>query len=247
MNGFLAIVLRDLKRFWIDKIRVLTGLLQPLLYLFVLGSGLGSASRQGGPQYLRYIFPGVLGLSLLFTSAFSAISIVFDRELGFLKAILVAPLSRRTVALGKIASGAAQALLQAGLLLFLTPLLGLSLGPLELLGLVLSMMLCALVFSGLGVAVAARFTSPEVFPVLMNAVLLPMFFLSGALFPLSSAPAWLQSLAHLDPVAYGVDLMRGSVLGQFYFPPALSIAVLAAVLAAVLWSSVRAFEQGEEV
>jgi ABC-2 type transport system permease protein len=247
MSGFLAVVLRDLKRFWLDRVRLITGLLQPLLYLFVLGSGLGASSALGGPQFLRYIFPGVVGLSLLFTSAFSAISIVFDREMGFLKAVLVAPVPRRTIALGKVVSGALQAMSQASLLLLFTPLVGLFLGPGELIRLLLAMTVCGLVFSGLGVAVAARFSSVEVFPVLLNAVLLPMFFLSGALFPLDRAPGWLQTLSHFDPVAYGIDLMRGALLGKFFFSPLVAAAVLGGFLAAVLWASVRAFERGEEI
>jgi ABC-2 type transport system permease protein len=247
MSGFLAVVLRDLMRFWKERIRLATGLLQPLLYLFVLGSGLGASSALGGSQYVRYIFPGVLGLSLLFTSAYSAITIVFDREIGFLKAVLVAPVSRPTIALGKVVSGAIQALSQALLLLLFSPLVGLWLGPRELLELVLSMAGCAMAFSGLGVAVAARFSSVEVFPVLLNAVLLPMFFLSGALFPLSRAPVWLQRLAHFDPVAYGIDLMRGALLGEFFFSPFISLAVLGGFLLAVTWASVRAFERGEEI
>lgn len=217
MNGFYSIIIRDLKRLWAQPIRLVSGIAQPLLYLFLLGSGLGGAVRQGGENYLEFIFPGVVALSLLFTATFSAISIVFDREIGFLKAVLVAPVSRRSIALGKVASGAIIALAQACLLLIAAPFAGVSFGLLNLLGFIAFMLLSGIVFSALGVAVAANFSSTEVFPVVLNALLLPMFFISGALFPLESAPGWLQVMSYVDPVAYGVDLLRGSVLGEFYW------------------------------
>jgi len=241
------VLLRDLKRYLSDRLRVVTNLAQPLLYLFVLGSGLGSSTRLGSTGYLPYIFPGVIGMTLLFTATFSGIAIVFDREYGFLKAILVAPVTRREIALAKIVSGAAQGLIQGVLLLLFAPLAGLRPGPLQVLQLVLAMVLSALVFSAMGVALASRFKSAEVFPVIMNAFLLPLFFLSGALYPLTSAPPWLAALAWADPVAYGVDLMRGAVLGTYHFNPAISVAVLLLALAGLTWLSVRAFEQGEEV
>jgi len=245
-HGLWAVLLRDIKRYLADRLRVATNLVQPLLYLFVLGSGIGASTRLAG-GYLPYIFPGVIAMSLLFTATFSGIGIVFDREYGFLKAVLVAPVSRREIALAKVLSGALQGLMQGLLLLCFAPLAGLRPGPLQLGGLLLGMVLAALVFSALGVAIATRFKSAEVFPVIMNAVLLPMFFLSGALYPLDRAPRWLSLLAYLDPVAYGVDLMRGQLLGAHHFPPFLSLGVLAAALALLTWLSVRAFEQGEEV
>src|ERR1700691_842017 len=112
IRGIVAIVILDLKRFWKEKTRLIAGLIQPLLYLFVLGAGLGASSRLGGADYRRYIFPGTMGLSMLFSATFAAITIVFDRQIGFFKAILVAPVPRSSIALGKIAAGALQALLQ---------------------------------------------------------------------------------------------------------------------------------------
>lgn len=247
MQGFWAVILRDLKRIWAEPLRLLSGLVQPLLYLFLLGSGIGAATRLGGGQYLQYIFPGVVALSLLFTATFAAISIVFDRETGFLKAVLVAPVSRPSVAIGKVCSGAIQALAQGILLLIFAPLIGIYFGPLQILLFFLFMVLSGLVFSAMGVAVATNFSSTEVFPIVLNAVLLPMFFLSGALYPLKTAPAWLQTLFYIDPVAYGVDLMRGAILGQFYYPELLSLGVLCAVGFLLIWIAVKVFEKGEEV
>ncbi|MCB0061602.1 MAG: ABC transporter permease, partial [Caldilineaceae bacterium] len=205
----------------------------------------GGTVQQGGDQYLGFIFPGVVALSLLFTATFSAISIVFDREVGFLKAVLVAPVSRRSIALGKVVSGAVIALAQACLLLIAAPFAGVSFGLLNLAGFLVFMLLSGIVFSALGVAVAANFSSTEVFPVVLNALLLPMFFISGALFPLDSAPGWLQAVAYADPVAYGVDLLRGSVLGEFHFPIALSLTVLFAAILVLTWLAVIVFERGE--
>lgn len=122
MQGFWSIILRDMKRIWVQPIRIASNIVQPLLYLFLLGSGLGATTHFGTGGYLKYIFPGVVGLTLLFTANFAAISIVFDREVGFLKAVLVSPVSRPSVALGKIGSGAIQAVLQGMLLLIFLPL-----------------------------------------------------------------------------------------------------------------------------
>ncbi len=245
-RGIYAIVVLDLKRAWLEKTRLIAGLAQPLLYLFVLGAGLGASSQLGGGDYKRYIFPGTMGLTLLFSATFSAITIVFDRQIGFFKAILVAPVPRAAIALGKIASGASQAFVQGMVLLPFAPLAGVRFGFVEGAELIAAMALAAIVFSSLGVAVASRFTSTTVFPIVSNAVLLPMFFLSGALYPLARAPRWLQWAAHLDPVAYAVDLMRGALMHVFYFPPWLSLIVLAATVAVLANSAVRVFTRGED-
>ena len=246
MRGLFAVIMLDLKRLWVDRVRLVSSLIQPLLYLFVLGSGLGASSKMGGSGYLHYIYPGVLGLSLLFSSVFAAMLIVFDRQIGFLKAVLVAPVPRVAIALGKVLSGAIQALVPATILLLLLPLLGMDLSLLALLELIGTMILAAVTFSALGVATAARFRSTTVFPIISNAVLLPMFFLSGALYPLDSAPTWLRWLAHIDPVAYAVDLMRGAILDRYAYPPLLSLAVLLGFIVVLTWLATRVFAAGED-
>ena len=246
MRGLFAVIMLDLKRLWVDRVRLVSSLIQPLLYLFVLGSGLGASSKMGGSGYLHYIYPGVLGLSLLFSSVFAAMLIVFDRQIGFLKAVLVAPVPRVAIALGKVLSGAIQALVPATILLLLLPLLGMDLSLLALLELIGTMILAAVTFSALGVATAARFRSTTVFPIIGNAVLLPMFFLSGALYPLDSAPTWLRWLARIDPVAYAVDLMRGAILDRYAYPPLLSLAVLLGFIGVLTWLATRVFAAGED-
>jgi ABC-2 type transport system permease protein len=246
MRGIYAVVVLDLKRAWLDRARIVTGLIQPLLYLFVLGAGLGSSSRMGGPGYQRFIFGGVVGLSLLFTAVFMAISIVFDRQIGFFKAVLVSPIPRAAIAFGKITSGAIQALVQGVILLPFAPLVGVPLGLGSVFAMLGAMVLAAMTFSAIGVAVASRFTSTTVFPIISNTIILPMYFLSGALYPLTTAKPWMQTAAHFDPVAYAVDLMRGSLSGQFFFPPALSLAVLIGVIAVLAASAVYVFNRGED-
>lgn len=246
IRGIYAVVVLDLKRFWLDRARLVAGLAQPLLYLFVLGAGIGASSRLGGGDYQRFIFPGVLGLSMLFTATFAAIVIVFDRQIGFFKAVLVSPVPRPAIAFGKIIAGAVQAFLQGLVVMPFAPLAGVPLGVLETVELLGAMLLASLTFSAIGVAFAARFTSTTVFPIVSNAVLLPMFFLSGALYPLAMAPRWMQIAAHFDPVAYAVDLMRGALLGKFFFFPWISIAALTAVIAGLAWEAVRIFNRGED-
>ena len=246
MRAILAIVILDLKRFWLDRARLIAGLIQPLLYLFVLGAGIGASVKMGGGDYRRVIFPGTMGLSLLFSATFAAITIVFDRQIGFFKAVLVAPVPRSAIAFGKIIAGALQAFAQGLILLPFAPLAGATLNLTQAVEMVGAMALASLTFSAIGVGFACRFNSTTVFPIVSNAVLLPMFFLSGGLYPLMAAPHWMQVAAHFDPVAYAVDLMRGSVLGIFYFPVPLSLGALALTISLLVWAAVRVFNRGED-
>jgi ABC-2 type transport system permease protein len=246
MRAIFAIVILDLKRFWLDRARLIAGLIQPLLYLFVLGAGIGASMKMGGGDYRRFIFPGTMGLSLLFSATFAAITIVFDRQIGFFKAVLVAPVPRSAIALGKIIAGALQSLAQGLILLPFAPLAGAPLNLVQCIEFVGAMALASLTFSAIGVGFACRFNSTTVFPIVSNAVLLPMFFMSGGLYPLSAAPGWMKVAAHFDPVAYAVDLMRGSVLGIFYFPVPLSLGALALTISLLAWAAVRVFNRGED-
>lgn len=230
MSNVLAIVWFDLKRFWASPIRILFGLTQPLLYLFVLGAALRSGTYAEVTGYQAYIFPGVVGLSLMFTAISAAVGIVHDRQTGLLDALLVSPVRRVEIAAGKVGAGAFIAWVQSLLLLPFAPTIGIGLTPLNLVLLVTAMAFAALVFSALGLALALPFRSVIVFPVVSNTLLLPMFFLSGGLYPLDLAPEWLRLAAAFDPAAYGVDLMRGALTTQYAISPARSMAVLAACL-----------------
>jgi ABC-2 type transport system permease protein len=246
MRAIVAIVVLDLKRFWLDRARLIAGLIQPLLYIFVLGAGIGAGSKMGGAGYQRLIFPGTMALSLLFSATFAAITIVFDRQIGFFKAVLVAPVPRSAIAVGKILAGALQALAQGLILLPFAPLAGAPLNLVQAAEMVGAMALASLTFSTIGVAFACRFTSTTVFPIVSNAILLPLFFMSGGLYRLDLAPHWLQVAAYFDPVAYAVDLMRGAVTGDFHFPVPLAIGALAVTIALLTWAAVRVFNRGED-
>lgn len=246
LRGVWTIVVLDMKRFWLDRARLIAGLIQPLLYLFVLGSGLGANSQYGPDEYRRFIFPGTICLALLMSATFAAISIVFDRQIGFFKAVLVAPVPRTAIALGKVVAGALQALIQGFILLMFAPIAGVHLTPAATVAALGALVLAAMAFSAMGVAVACRFTSTTVFPIVSNAVLIPMFFLSGSLYPLGKAPKWMQVAAHVDPVAYGVDLVRGSLSGQFFFHVPFAIAMLGGFIAILTAISVRIFNRGED-
>ena len=202
LRAIIIIWRRDLIRYWRDRMRVFASLAQPILFLFVFGSGLSSALRGGSTgglggagsslQYSQFIFPGIIGMSVLFTSIFGAMSIVWDREFGFLKEVLVAPIHRSAVAIGKTLGGASQAMIQGLIILVLAPLVGVKLTLLGVVELIPMVFLFAFALSALGVAVAARMRTMQGFQMVMNFLMMPMFFLAGALFPLGgNLPAWL--------------------------------------------------------
>jgi ABC-2 type transport system permease protein len=228
LRGGYIIWYRDLLRWWRDRQRILPSLFQPILYLFVFGVGLGSAiggiggraaSAPAGVSYTTFMYPGILAMAVLFPAIFSSMSIVWDREFGFLKEIQVAPIPRTAVAVGKALGGSTVAMLQSAVLLALAPLVGVAVSPAMLLEVLALMFLLAFALASLGVAIASRMRTMEGFQVVMNFVLMPLLFLSGAFFPLQGLPGWLAVLTHLDPVAYAVDAIRRVVLSSAAVPP----------------------------
>jgi len=206
---------RDVLRFSRDRVRIIASLGQPLLFLFVFGSGLAPAMSglaAGNLDFRTFLFPGIIAMAVLFTAVFSAVSIVWDREFGFLKEVLVAPVSRTAVALGKVAGGSTVAMFQGSIILLFAPLIGISLTPTQVLGLLALMLLTAATMTSLGVLIASRMHSMQGFQVMVNFVLMPMFFLSGAFFPLRNVPSWIEWLGRIDPLSYGVDSIRQIVL-----------------------------------
>lgn len=219
--------LRDLKRYWYDKSRILASLGQPILFLFVLGTALSPAFK--GPadtNFTEFIFPGIVCMTVLFTAIFSAVSIVWDREFGFLKEVLVAPISRWAIVMGKAIGGSSVAVIQGAIMLCLAPLVGVKLSILAIPAILLAMFLIALTMSALGIVIAARMKEMEGFQMVVNFIIMPIFFISGALFPTDDLPFWLTVLNWIDPLTYGVDLLRGIMLSVHIFPYSVDIAVI---------------------
>lgn len=248
LRAIYAIWLRDIIRYRRDRYRVISSLAQPVLFLFIFGNGLSrglSIDVGGGAGYVDFIYPGILGMTLLFTSIFSAVSIVWDREFGFLKEVMVAPISRSAVAIGKALGGSTVALIQAFIVLLLAPVLGLTLPVAKLLVLFPLMFLIALSLTAMGITIAARMETMEGFQMIMNFLVMPLFILSGAMFPLSRLPGWLRFLTRIDPLSYGVDALRGVILGPSLaqFSLGFNLAVITAFGAIMIFLAVYLFER----
>jgi ABC-2 type transport system permease protein len=201
---------RDVIRFANDRIRIVTSLVQPLLFLFVLGSGLQQVSSSGthGVDLKTFIYPGILCLAVMFTAMFSAASIVWDREFGFLREMLVAPVSRSSIVIGKCLGGATVASVQGVILIALAGAVHVPYDPLLILGIFGLQLLLAFSITAFGVMVAARITQMQSFMGVMQMIVMPMFFLAGALYPVGNLPGWLTVLNRIDPLTYAVDPMR---------------------------------------
>jgi ABC-2 type transport system permease protein len=203
---------RDLIRFWRDKPRMLASILQPVLYLFVFGTGMGAVRPTGGLDLRVFLYPGVMAMSTLFTCFFSAGSIVWDREFGFMREMLVAPVRRYAIVVGKAFGGATAGMVQGVIVLAMGPLVGVELTPLLVLVLLVELIVLAFAITSIGVLVAVRIKSFAAFMALVQVIIMPMFFLSGALFPLRGLPTWLHVGTLIDPLTYAVDPMRRAVL-----------------------------------
>ena len=207
---------RELIRFFRNRIRIVTSLMQPILFLFVLGSGLSgvTAGVTGRFDFKTFMFPGVLSMAVLFTAIFSAISIVWDREFGFLREMLVAPVRRSAIVIGKCLGGASVATFQGVVMLALAGAVHVPYDPVLMVTLVAELLLVAVTLTAFGTMAASRMSQVESFQVVMQFFVLPMFFLSGAVFPLSKLPTWLRALTVIDPLTYGVDPMRRAVFSH---------------------------------
>lgn len=215
LRGIYTIWYRDLLRFWRDKMRMVTALAFPLLFLIVFGSGLSGAMGMLAPgvDFSKFMFPGIIGMTVLMTSFISGVSVVWDREFGFLKEVLVAPISRVAVAAGKTLGGATIALIQGILILLLAPIFGLTLSPGILPRLLPVMFLVACALSAMGIFLASRIKSMEAHQAVMQLLMFPMIFLSGVFFPVNNLPPWMNILVKINPATYGVDSIRQLMLG----------------------------------
>lgn len=253
LRTFWMVWLRDLIRFKRRPIRILSGLVQPLLFLLVLGAGLkGLVARRdlpAGVSYQAFIFPGVLGMSIITSSLFAAVAIIWDREFGFMHEMLVAPVSRTPLVVGKAFGGGSVAVMRGIVLLAFAPVVGVHLTIPRVIGTLATLFLLAFTLTSFGILVAGRMERMESFQMVMALLVQPMIFLSGALFPLENLPGWLAVLCRLNPATYGIDLCRRALLpqpraltiGDWLVPVWFDVAVVLALGAAMLAIAVRSF------
>ncbi|MGZ7050152.1 MAG: ABC transporter permease [Methanobacterium sp.] len=248
LEGIYTIWLRETKRYTRYRSRILTSVVTPLLWLIIFGTGLGSAIRFGGIAggYQQFIFPGIIGQTLLFTSVFSGISVITDRQYGFLKEILVAPISRPSVVFGKSIGISTASLIQGIILLFLSFIVGIQMTvPIFLISVVLIVVI-SLGLSGLGLMIASFTDSLEGFNLILSFVVLPMFLLSGALFPISGLPDWLKFAVYLNPLTYGVDALRAAILHVSALPLYVDFVILLGFALATVFISAYLFTKREQ-
>jgi ABC-2 type transport system permease protein len=214
--------LRELIRFRSDRMRMITTLIQPFLFLFVLGAGLQRLSSAGthGVDLKTFIYPGILCIAVMFTAMFSAASIVWDREFGFMREMMVAPIRRSSIVIGKCLGGATVACFQGIIVIAVAGLVHVPYDPVLILGIFGLQLLLAFTITAFGVMVAARISQMQSFMGVMQMVVMPMFFISGALFPASGLPGWLTVLNRIDPLTYAVDPMRRLVFDHLTISPA---------------------------
>jgi len=243
--------MRELKRFWRAKSRVVGSLAMPLFFLAFLGLGFRRMPIPGLAEdvgYIQFLVPGIIGMNILFSSTFGGLSVLWDREFGFLKEIMVAPVSRVSIVLGRIAGGATTALIQAVFILGISYTMGFKIINISSIFLaIVFMILIAVTFLGLGLIFASKMRDIQGFSIVMNFVIFPLFFLSGALFPLENFPVWLRYISKIDPLTYGVDGLRAALIGVSSF------SIFSNLIFMVIFSSVMIllgayfFEKSESV
>ncbi|MFA9453629.1 MAG: ABC transporter permease [Candidatus Aminicenantaceae bacterium] len=243
--------LREMKRFLRAKSRIIGALAMPLFFLAFLGMGFNRMAVpgvEGGVGYIRFLVPGILGMSLLFSSTFGGLSVLWDREFGFLKEIMVAPVSRISIVLGRIAGGVTTALIQSVLILLISFLMGFRINSALSLPLALVfMILISVTFLGLGLVFASKMRDMQGFSIVMNFVIFPLFFLSGALYPLENLPIWLRYLGYADPLTYGVDGLRGVLIGVSSRPILLDLGIMLFFSLLMIALGAYFFEKSEAV
>lgn len=214
LEGIAMIWRRDMVRLWRQRSRLLGAVARALVWLFALGFGLrGSLGSIAGFSYEQFVFPGVIAMTVIFSGLQSAISIVYDREFGFLKEVQVAPTPRSTLVIGKCLGGASSSTIQALIILIFAPFAAVHLTPLNILATFVATFVTALAISGLGVVIAMWITDFENFGTIQNFITLPLYMFSGAIFPTRQVPGWLHAVLLLNPLSYGVNAIRGSLLG----------------------------------
>jgi len=244
MNSPIYIMwLRQLKRTWRSKTRLIASLVQPLLFLVALGFGLGPVfQKAGGGNYIDFLSPGIIAMTILFSSMFAGMEVLWDKEFGFLKETLVAPVSRWKIMLGRTLGGATVSSLQGVLVFILAIIIGFRPSHASLI--IVSfffMFLLALLFTSLGTAIASKLNDMQAFPIIINFIIMPLFFLSGALFPVDNLKGILADIIKINPLSYGVDALRHTLAGVGSFSLLLDLAVLVVSTIIVLFVGSKMF------
>jgi ABC-2 type transport system permease protein len=244
LGGLYAIWYREFKVFTREKSRIISSIINPLLWLVIFGGGLGSTISIQGVNYQSFIFPGMLAMVAMFSTIFFGAYVVWDKKIDFLKEVLVAPLTRTTIFFGKVLGGLTDTLIQVTILLVLGLLLGL--GSFALHQILLAYVFIFIFSVGLvsvGLILGSTMDSPEGFQLITSFVIFPLFFLSGALFPINNLPAWLSFFTKIDPVTYAVDGLRGAMLGVSVFPAGFNLLVLSLFSIVAVFIGVQAFKR----
>ena len=251
LTAIYVLWLREMKRFLRAKSRIIGTLAMPFFFLAFLGLGFGNMNIPGmakGISYINFLVPGIVGMTMLFTSMFAGISVLWDREFGFLKEIMVAPVNRISIVIGRIVGGATTSVLQGCLILGISILMGFKISKMSAFLLsVVFMLLISSTFIGLGLIFASKMRDIHGFSLIMNFVIFPIFFLSGALYPLKNLPVWIQYLSYLDPLTYGVDGLRGVLINVSSFSILFDFAVLVGFSIVMIFLGAYFFEKSESV
>ncbi len=215
LEGMYAVWLREAKIYVREKERLISSVISPLLWIFAFGAGVGSTVKEiSGFSYQVFIYPGIAVMAVLFTSLFYGVYIIWDRKLDFLKEVLVAPVSRASVFAGKMLGGATDAMVQGVFLLIIGLFIRVPMTPLVLIQAFFMLLLISIAMVSIGLVIGANLNSPEGFGLVINFVMWPMFFFSGALFQVGNLPSWLEKITYINPLTYGVDALRGIILGH---------------------------------
>lgn len=245
MGKIYILWLRQIKRYLRSRSRIAGALMQPMLYLVALGYGLGAVFRQAGQgNYMNFLAPGIIGMSIIFTSIFSGMEVIWDRQFGFLKETLVAPVSRFNVMLGRTLGGATVATLQGIIVLLMAMVFGFRPDNwLMLPAAVACMLLLSLMFTALGTAVASRLTDMQGFQLIINFMVMPLFFFSGAIYPLQGLPPALTVVTRINPLTYGIDAFRGLLIDGGHYSVVTDVSVMAVVTLVFLYLGSISFKR----
>jgi ABC-2 type transport system permease protein len=241
--GLYAMWLREVKVYLRERSRVVSSIFLPLMWLIVFGKGLGSSISIQNISYDVFIYPGIIGMATLFGSLFFGVYIIWDKKVDFLKEVLVSPLSRTTIFLGKVLGGITDVLIQVTILLLFAPLLGVPMTLSKMAFAYVIIITLAIAIVSVGLIIGSLMESPEGFGLIVTFVAYPLFFLSGALFPLENLPIWLKPFIFVDPLTYGVDALRQILLGTGRFPLSLSYSILVGFAAIMVYIGTIAFER----